>query len=445
MTNVGRNQILLRKVWPYYTKDCFALSHFGGDPKLTVSMPWPVCSSQGEERLPHFIAQIDCSDLPPCVGREFLPTRGVIYFFAHIASGDFWQSRVFHVDAQRSELSPRLPPKALERLHPVTKCFHMMYQREPQWLSGMLTEEEVEQDAKRLGYCSLIMSSMLMSAAPSEDFDYKDISKQEKFWVDEERHQEEREAAFAIALGGTALPPGQIENDLDWPDTVIHARDVLSRWRPDPHLQNLVYHWDAGTPPDHEVFPKSKHWVSGGPEEREKIVALWRSSLSARSPDWQTARELEADLSILAPLSATPSRIRSQIQDLAIRLGKGQWAENVTMSLLQRFPADSLPLSRTSLALARYKNFIGGDNQNHLLGFPPKQRATRRALAKFQELGWLEKSATSEDVSLLLRIAADGAALAINLGNADAIYFFLPKRDLESGDFNRSIALASSD
>ena len=60
-----------------------SMSYFGGLPIIPDNFDWPLLHNCKRllERL-NFMAQIDCSDLPPGPGRDLLPDKGYLYFFA---------------------------------------------------------------------------------------------------------------------------------------------------------------------------------------------------------------------------------------------------------------------------------------------------------------------------------------------------------------------------
>ena len=66
-----------------------SMSYFGGLPIVPDDFDWPTLHNREGllERL-NFMAQIDCSDLPPGPGRHLLPAKGYLYFFAPM-SGAF--------------------------------------------------------------------------------------------------------------------------------------------------------------------------------------------------------------------------------------------------------------------------------------------------------------------------------------------------------------------
>ena len=63
-----------------------SMSYFGGLPIVPDEFDWPtVHNRQGLLERLNFLAQIDCADLPPGPGRDLLPDRGYLYFFAPLA------------------------------------------------------------------------------------------------------------------------------------------------------------------------------------------------------------------------------------------------------------------------------------------------------------------------------------------------------------------------
>ena len=66
-----------------------SMSYFGGLPIVPDEFEWPTLHNrQGLLERLTFVAQIDCSDLPPGPGRDLLPRKGYLYFFAPM-SGTF--------------------------------------------------------------------------------------------------------------------------------------------------------------------------------------------------------------------------------------------------------------------------------------------------------------------------------------------------------------------
>lgn len=63
-----------------------SMSYFGGHPIVPPNFDWPTIHNREGllERL-HFMAQIDCSEIPRGPGRDLLPDKGYLYFFAPLA------------------------------------------------------------------------------------------------------------------------------------------------------------------------------------------------------------------------------------------------------------------------------------------------------------------------------------------------------------------------
>jgi len=96
ITSEGRDAIELGKRARLAIKHVFpprlpqrSMSYFGGPPIVPDDFDWPTLHNREGllERL-NFLAQIDCSDLPPGPGRALLPGKGYLYFFAPM-SGAF--------------------------------------------------------------------------------------------------------------------------------------------------------------------------------------------------------------------------------------------------------------------------------------------------------------------------------------------------------------------
>ena len=63
-----------------------SMSYFGGHPIVPPNFDWPtIHNRQGLLERLHFMAQIDCSDIPDGPARDLLPDKGYLYFFAPLA------------------------------------------------------------------------------------------------------------------------------------------------------------------------------------------------------------------------------------------------------------------------------------------------------------------------------------------------------------------------
>ena len=94
LTDAGRKTIERgRKAW-LAIKHVFpprlpqrSMSYFGGLPIVPDDFDWPTLHNRkGLLERPNFVAQIDCSDLPPGPARDLFPDRGYLYFFAPMSS-----------------------------------------------------------------------------------------------------------------------------------------------------------------------------------------------------------------------------------------------------------------------------------------------------------------------------------------------------------------------
>ena len=65
-------------------------SRLGGRPQLPATLDWPWGMHYGEQTPMHFLAQIDCAELPRV--DEAMPDRGMLFFFAVNAEEQIWDS-----------------------------------------------------------------------------------------------------------------------------------------------------------------------------------------------------------------------------------------------------------------------------------------------------------------------------------------------------------------
>lgn len=73
------------------------LSFWGGLPIAPPSFKWPVVKNrEGQDRLPTFIMQVKCADIPEQGWLGLMPSRGVIYFFVELQWGDEVYRVVYH-------------------------------------------------------------------------------------------------------------------------------------------------------------------------------------------------------------------------------------------------------------------------------------------------------------------------------------------------------------
>lgn len=112
--------IFLARTWPIGAQ-APGRSYLGGLPCLPPHIPWPrLGDASGPQPHDmgtplHFLAQIDCRDLPDLEGASILPSDGDLLFFADIDEEMQWHdnatSRVVFVQAsERTDMERALPP-----------------------------------------------------------------------------------------------------------------------------------------------------------------------------------------------------------------------------------------------------------------------------------------------------------------------------------------------
>ena len=110
--------IFLRRSWPVGAA-CGGSSWLGGRPCLPARLPWPRDLRQGTAL--HFLAQIDCEDLPTLNGASPLPRDGRLLFFADLDEERLWPgsldeqrgaaTRVIYVPKSEETPEERDPPE----------------------------------------------------------------------------------------------------------------------------------------------------------------------------------------------------------------------------------------------------------------------------------------------------------------------------------------------
>lgn len=84
------------------------LSFWGGLPIAPPSFKWPVVKNrEGQDRLPTFIMQVNCADIPEQGWLGLMPSRGVIYFFVDLIWGEEVYKVVYQPETTGyAEISP---------------------------------------------------------------------------------------------------------------------------------------------------------------------------------------------------------------------------------------------------------------------------------------------------------------------------------------------------
>ena len=91
------------------------MSYFGKLPIVPDDFDWPTLHNrQGLLERLNFMAQIDCSDLPRGPGRDLLPDKGYLYFFAPL-SGTFGPDAMKFVTRYEPRISSRRCPAPSDR------------------------------------------------------------------------------------------------------------------------------------------------------------------------------------------------------------------------------------------------------------------------------------------------------------------------------------------
>lgn len=116
--------IVLQRIYPP-TAFPRVRSRLGGLPQLPQAFEWPLGVSYGESTPMHFLAQIDCAELP--IIESSMPTQGMLFFFAVNEEEQIWDT-----DAPQERVrvlyAPHVPEdeperQAPEQLRPILGVF----------------------------------------------------------------------------------------------------------------------------------------------------------------------------------------------------------------------------------------------------------------------------------------------------------------------------------
>lgn len=110
----AQDSILLNRIWPPGTP-ATGRSWLGGLPCLPPDMDWP---RNRETDLPlHFLAQVDCADLPILNGKSPLPRDGLLLFFSDLDEERLSEAHaVIHVPKAKASVPPRPLPDDLPEI-----------------------------------------------------------------------------------------------------------------------------------------------------------------------------------------------------------------------------------------------------------------------------------------------------------------------------------------
>ncbi|WP_369939736.1 DUF1963 domain-containing protein [Xanthomonas medicagonis] len=120
--------VLLQRPYPPSTAPRVR-SRLGGLPQLPAHIDWPIGALRGEQTPMHFLAQIDCAELPPVCAD--MPRQGMLFFFAVNAEEQRWDEgepadsvRVLYVAGVALDTPVRQPPAALQPILSIVASEH---------------------------------------------------------------------------------------------------------------------------------------------------------------------------------------------------------------------------------------------------------------------------------------------------------------------------------
>ncbi len=433
------NTILLKKEWPYNSKDRDTLSHFGGDPLYPDNWSWPVHrSARPEEKAfpMHFLAQIDCEKLPTVAGRELFPNKGIFYFFVfneeRLGQEEFWGDppacSVRHFSGPVSELSRRPPPDDIMQLYPV--CRTGNYDR------SIINEIQTEDYMKRHGFVPMSFHEIMTTHDPQSYY-----SGYEQKKIDREKWLSDRENVVDNILGPMELLSyPSIMEDPSWPETVFQARLYLkleqSSWvRQVSTSQNMLDKLKAGeTLFDHINIAEPKN-----SKELERVRKFHMKALPEYADKVSTSTDILAVLDTMSPSEAPPDNIRNKIRSLRTEFDNNLYHEHITKHLLRVYAMDEVPVSKTSIAYARQTRQKANCNENQLLGFPRELQSgsPASALRGLKRMGWASEDTTESDLSLLAQFDTCSSGIDISWGDSGILYFYGLTTDLVNQKYER--------
>ena len=190
-------------------------SRLGGLPQLPQTFEWPVGVSYGESTPMHFLAQIDCAELPRV--ESLMPTQGMLFFFAVNDEEQIWNTeaprervRVLYAHNVPEDQPVRQAP---ENLRPIldVKTVDSPY-TEPEWLlpgeSGPRLHVQWPLVARR-------MDTWPYDMPTQEDGSRPDMAAYHQRWS---------ELSLGAAVAATGLMPNA--------DAVLHWEQPLSQtWK----------------------------------------------------------------------------------------------------------------------------------------------------------------------------------------------------------------------
>lgn len=400
--------LILKKHWPWTADMTGARSHFGGLPMLPSHIAWPRCDLtygvKGNYPM-HFLAQIDCAELPEFNGRAFFPPDGLLFFFmlmddsfGGMSEGQPSTTSVIYVPAREITGRRREPPADIHQSHAGHES------------TNVPEAEDLERNDHLGGFVPISFVP-----APSS----RDPMSQRR-----------------------TIPTAE-------------EQDINSR------ILDAIYNKALGA-------PKYDHWTRNFSDAynvetvlqvREVIYSMWLKSKRYRLRDKVTFKELMtnddfqifadlilSEISDYPPEAAAPLEVREVVSEIWAKCSSSDedsfWC---AARLARRFPIETLPF--TDNTLDRLADFAKGrqDNQCLLLGFPSEAQSEgpSYALQQGKYFGLYDNSVTEDDIVLLLQLDTCYGGANWMMCDCGKLYFYIHRDDLAAGRFDRAVMTAA--
>ena len=129
LARFSTSSIMLHRPYPP-TQFPAVRSRLGGLPQLPEGVEWPRKKGEGEPTPLHFLAQIDCAEMPRI--DYGLPTQGMLFFFADDADEQLWEDgepnelyRVVYAPKVPEDQPHRPAPEGLPSIHGAVSYTHL--------------------------------------------------------------------------------------------------------------------------------------------------------------------------------------------------------------------------------------------------------------------------------------------------------------------------------
>jgi hypothetical protein len=411
------NAVLLKKKWPFRSVERQTRSHFGGEPSLPPEAQWPEVVSRGRLQPTHFLAQIDCAELPSIPERNLLPEEGLLAFYLLV--GDDLDGPVCAVRWQREsfgDLKPVRPPSELEAI--LTRT----HSKDSAWIQQ-----------QQFGFVPIELVALETFRSPVSDLPGRPNREAvQKCHEAMPAFEAATQACLRAALGPKPeLPfPGNLLDDPQWPETFAHAR----AWTHDAirlterGLVSLRDRLSKLTQDDLKQVLSRRIF-----EQEELLAAL--GSFSLKLQDGQETRGIDSHLR--ASIREWKPRL-----DMVIHAGVAQ-ANDISKNLMHQFAEDEVPLSPQSVLSVRRLSLTDLYNSNQLLGYPLEGQNASAAIAldHLKRQNWASDSECVEDVCLLAQFDTCYGGVGFLFGDCDKVYFYGLKRHFESRQYDKVVTV----